>query len=51
MTDVKIPTDVGDFRLIDSKVKDALLRIPEHNRYVRADKLAGIQTDRGGIYT
>lgn len=35
MTDVKIPTDVGDFRLIDSKVKDALLRIPEHNRYVR----------------
>jgi len=35
LTDVKIPTDVGDFRLIDSKVKDALLRIPEHNRYVR----------------
>lgn len=35
MTDVKIPTDVGDFRLIDSKVKDALLRVPEHNRYVR----------------
>lgn len=35
MTDVKIPTDVGDFRLIDSKVKDALLKIPEHNRYVR----------------
>lgn len=35
LTDVKIPTDVGDFRLIDAKVKDALLRIPEHNRYVR----------------
>lgn len=35
MTDVKIPTDVGDFRLIDRKVKDALLRVPEHNRYVR----------------
>ena len=35
MTDVDIPTDVGDFRLIDRKVKDALLTVPEHNRYVR----------------
>ena len=35
LTDVKIPTDVGDFRLIDAKVKEALLRVPEHNRYVR----------------
>jgi dolichol-phosphate mannosyltransferase len=35
LTDVKIPTDVGDFRLIDSKVKDALMKVPEHNRYVR----------------
>ncbi len=35
MTDVKIPTDVGDFRLIDRKVRDALLTVPEHNRYVR----------------
>ena len=35
MTDVRIPTDVGDFRLIDRKVRDALMTIPEHNRYVR----------------
>lgn len=35
MSDVEIPTDVGDFRLIDKKVRDILLRIPEHNRYVR----------------
>jgi glycosyltransferase involved in cell wall biosynthesis len=35
LTDVRIPTDVGDFRLIDRKVKDALLTVPEHNRYVR----------------
>jgi polyisoprenyl-phosphate glycosyltransferase len=35
MTDIPIPADVGDFRLIDGKVRDALLRIPEHNRYVR----------------
>ncbi len=34
-TDVDIPTDVGDFRLIDKKVRDALLTVPEHNRYVR----------------
>lgn len=35
LTDVRIPTDVGDFRLIDRKVKDALMAVPEHNRYVR----------------
>jgi glycosyltransferase involved in cell wall biosynthesis len=35
LTDVDIPVDVGDFRLIDAKVRDALLEIPEHNRYVR----------------
>ncbi len=35
MTDVDIPVDVGDFRLIDEKVRSALLALPEHNRYVR----------------
>ena len=35
MTDVDIPVDTGDFRLIDKKVKDALLQVREHNRYVR----------------
>ncbi len=35
MTDVRIPVDVGDFRLIDARVRDALLSVPEHNRYVR----------------
>lgn len=35
MSDVDIPMDVGDFRLIDKKVRDVLFRIPEHNRYVR----------------
>lgn len=35
MSDVEIPTDVGDFRLIDRKVRDILQNIPEHNRYVR----------------
>ncbi|WP_035172575.1 glycosyltransferase family 2 protein [Caldanaerobius polysaccharolyticus] len=35
MTDVDIPVDTGDFRLIDRKVCDALKSIKEHNRYVR----------------
>ena len=35
MTDVKLPVDVGDFRLIDRKVCDCMLRLPERSRYVR----------------
>jgi glycosyltransferase involved in cell wall biosynthesis len=35
LTDVDIPVDVGDFRLIDRKVCDALKKLPERNRYVR----------------
>lgn len=35
MTDVNIPVDTGDFRLIDRKVCDALKRVKERNRYVR----------------
>lgn len=35
MTDVDIPVDTGDFRLIDRKVCDALKEVGERNRYVR----------------
>lgn len=35
MTDVSIPVDVGDFRLIDRKVRDALVGLKEKHRYVR----------------
>lgn len=35
LTDVDIPVDTGDFRLIDRKVCDALKGIKERNRYVR----------------
>jgi dolichol-phosphate mannosyltransferase len=35
MTDVSIPVDTGDFRLIDRKVCDSLKLLPEKNRYVR----------------
>ncbi|MCA1475579.1 glycosyltransferase family 2 protein [Bradyrhizobium sp. NBAIM08] len=35
MSSVGIPADVGDFRLIDRKVLDALRRMPEQDRFVR----------------
>ncbi len=35
MTDVNIPTDTGDFRLMDRKVCDAMKKLGEHSRYVR----------------
>lgn len=35
MTPVDIPPDVGDFRLIDRKVADALIAMPEQDRYFR----------------
>ncbi|MCL1806157.1 MAG: glycosyltransferase family 2 protein [Oscillospiraceae bacterium] len=35
LTDVDLPVDTGDFRLIDRAVCDALKALPERNRYVR----------------
>lgn len=35
ITSIDVPVDVGDFRLIDKKVCDALASLPEKNRYVR----------------
>ncbi len=35
MTNIQIPVDVGDFRLIDRKVCLYLRRLPEKHRYVR----------------
>ncbi|MFE5317096.1 glycosyltransferase family 2 protein [Paenibacillus sp. NPDC056579] len=34
-TDISIPVDTGDFRLLDRKVCDEMSRIPENNRFVR----------------
>lgn len=35
LTDVKMPNDVGDYRLIDKKVAQALKLVNEKNRYIR----------------
>jgi dolichol-phosphate mannosyltransferase len=35
MTDVDIPADVGDFRLIDRSVCDAMKKVREKNRFIR----------------
>ena len=35
LTETKIPNDVGDFRLIDRKVGNALKEIKENNRFIR----------------
>ncbi|MDR3601347.1 MAG: glycosyltransferase family 2 protein [Desulfosporosinus sp.] len=34
-TDIEIPTDTGDFRLLDRRVCEEMKRLPEKNRYVR----------------
>jgi dolichol-phosphate mannosyltransferase len=35
ITDVNIPLDTGDFRLMDRTVVDVLNAMPEHNRFIR----------------
>lgn len=35
ITEVNIPLDTGDFRLMDRRVADVLRHMPEHNRFIR----------------
>ncbi|HBE80126.1 MAG TPA: hypothetical protein DDW65_20440 [Firmicutes bacterium] len=35
LTQIDIPVDVGDFRLVDHKAMEAFKALGEHNRYVR----------------
>lgn len=35
ISDIEIPTDVGDFRLMDRKVVDALNKMPENRRFMK----------------
>lgn len=35
LSDVEIPEDTGDFRLVDKKVVDIINSLPEHNKFLR----------------
>ena len=35
LSDVDIPKDTGDFRLVDRKVVDTINQLPEHNKFLR----------------
>lgn len=35
LSDVEIPKDTGDFRLVDKKVVDVINSMPEHNKFLR----------------
>lgn len=35
LSDVEIPKDTGDFRLVDKKVVDTINQMPEHNKFLR----------------
>lgn len=35
LSDVEIPKDTGDFRLVDRKVIDVINHLPEHNKFLR----------------
>jgi len=35
LSDVEIPRDTGDFRLVDKKVIDVINSLPEHNKFLR----------------
>jgi dolichol-phosphate mannosyltransferase len=47
LADVDLPLDAGDFRLMSRRAVDALLAMPEHDRYVRGMVAwIGFETDR-----
>ncbi len=35
LSDIEIPRDTGDFRLVDRKVVDVVNELPEHNKFLR----------------
>ncbi len=35
LSDVEIPKDTGDFRLVDKNVADVVCNLPEHNKFLR----------------
>jgi polyisoprenyl-phosphate glycosyltransferase len=49
MSEVDIPRDAGDFRLVDRRVVDAVKGMPEHRRYLRG-MFAWIGYDQVGVH-
>ena len=49
MSQVDMPRDAGDFRLIDRRVADALKAMPEHHRYLRG-MFAWVGYDQVGVH-
>jgi polyisoprenyl-phosphate glycosyltransferase len=49
MSEVGIPRDAGDFRLIDRRVVDAVKAMPEHHRYLRG-MFAWVGYDQAGVH-
>ena len=48
MSDVEIPRDAGDFRLVDRRVVDTVNAMPEHRRYLRG-MFAWVGYDQVGV--
>lgn len=49
MSDVEIPVDAGDFRLVDRTVVDIVGAMPEHRRYLRG-MFAWVGFDQVGVH-
>jgi dolichol-phosphate mannosyltransferase len=57
LSDVYIPEDTGDYRIISKKVKDIVCSMPEHNKFLRGQiawsgfKQTGIPFERQGRHS
>lgn len=49
MSEVDIPVDAGDFRLLDRRVVDAVAAMPEHRRYLRG-LVAWVGFEQTGVH-
>jgi dolichol-phosphate mannosyltransferase len=49
MSDVAMPPDAGDFRLVSRRALDAVLAMPEHQRYLRG-MFAWVGYDQAGVH-
>ncbi len=49
LSEVEIPLDAGDFRLVDRRVVDVITAMPEHHRYLRG-MFAWVGYDQTGVH-